>query len=188
RRLGPDLYNVNQQRDPEWLERWLKEPDVMIEEEDPLAMALYEEYDRVPMPNLRLTDEDVENVLAFIEERSAEIRHHVEAGHRPPPLGEGGTGENHAQHMDHGGHGDHAGHEGHAGHGDHSGHAGHGDHAAHQDHEGHGDHAAHGDHAGHEGHGGNAGHGEHAGHQGHEAHAGHGDHSGHAGHPGGAGR
>ena len=43
-------------RDAAWLARWLKEPDAMLNEKDPLATALFERYGRVPMPNLRLSD------------------------------------------------------------------------------------------------------------------------------------
>lgn len=70
RTVGPDLFMVTEQRDPEWLRRWLKEPDVMLEEKDPLALSLYEKYNRVPMPNLRLSDTDVDNLVEYIREES----------------------------------------------------------------------------------------------------------------------
>ena len=133
RRIGPDLYNVHEQRDPEWLRRWLAEPDVMLEEKDPLAMALFEKYKRVPMPNLRLTDTDIDNVLDYIEEASQRLDGELEAHQTASRAG------------DHGDH--HAGHEGHhMQHGDHNtGHGEHGDHGGHQG-EQHTEHAAHGDH------------------------------------------
>lgn len=73
RRIGPDLYNVGRQRDPQWLRRWLIEPDKMLEERDPLAMVLLARYQDIPMPNLRLTDTDVTKLLGYIEEESRRI-------------------------------------------------------------------------------------------------------------------
>lgn len=113
RRVGPDLLHVGRQRDPEWLRRWMIEPDAMLEEQDPLAMALLAQYKNVPMPNLRLTDTDVTKLLAYIDEESRRI-------------------DSMRAHADHGDHGDHAG--------DHSGH-GAGHHGEHQGHDAHAAHA-----------------------------------------------
>ena len=106
RRVGPDLYNIAAQRDPEWLERWLIEPDVMLEEKDPLAMALYEQYNRVPMPNLRLTRTDVEKLLEHIEEESRRIDRELEtrrvaSEQRSHPAGHGDHADHHSDHAEH---------------------------------------------------------------------------------------
>ena len=45
--LGPDLLGVTQKRDRAWLIRWMAEPDKMLAEKDPLAMALLAEYNNV---------------------------------------------------------------------------------------------------------------------------------------------
>lgn len=80
--IGPDLFNVTHNRDRAWLVRWLKEPDKMLAEEDPLAISLLAAYNNVPMPNLRLTDVDIEALLVFLEEESKRVeqsglhRHH----------------------------------------------------------------------------------------------------------------
>jgi len=100
-RIGPDLYNVTQQRDREWLERWIAEPDAMLEEKNPLAVALYEQWERVPMPNMRLADKDVTAILGYIERESLRLTA-VRAG----------------EIEDHSGHGDHARHAEHSGDGE----------------------------------------------------------------------
>ena len=64
--IGPDLFGVGKVRDPQWLTRWLKEPDVMLAEKDPIAVALIEKY-QVVMPNFSLSEVDVKNILQFIE-------------------------------------------------------------------------------------------------------------------------
>lgn len=124
--IGPDLFDVTRTRDRAWLERWLAEPDAMLEEGDPLALQLYEQYDELPMPNMRLTDKDVDMLLGYIEKESARIRA-VRAGKIADHSGHGDSGD----HGDHGEHGDaetvpmvHEGHDGHGG--DHAEHAMHG--------------------------------------------------------------
>ncbi|HSR50550.1 MAG TPA: SCO family protein [Acidobacteriota bacterium] len=73
RLVGPDLLNVTSQRDRKWLMRWLLEPDKMLEEKDPLAIALFKQYQEVPMPNLRLGRQDAEQMLDFLEAESRRV-------------------------------------------------------------------------------------------------------------------
>lgn len=73
-RLGPDLQDVTERREGAWLKRWLKEPDVMLRDKDPLAMKLFAEYREVPMPNMRLSDEDVHALLQFLRAESRRRR------------------------------------------------------------------------------------------------------------------
>ncbi|MCY1504605.1 hypothetical protein D9M68_387820 [compost metagenome] len=67
RSIGPDLLGVTQQRDHVWLARWIKEPDRVLAEGDPLAIRLFEQYNQVPMPNLRLADPDVNALVGYLE-------------------------------------------------------------------------------------------------------------------------
>jgi cytochrome oxidase Cu insertion factor (SCO1/SenC/PrrC family)/cytochrome c2 len=76
RPLGPDLLSVTKKRDRAWLTRWLTEPDKMLAEKDPLAMAQLAEYNNLAMPNLGLSDLDIQNLLAYIEEESRRLEHH----------------------------------------------------------------------------------------------------------------
>ncbi|HEX7034880.1 MAG TPA: multicopper oxidase domain-containing protein [Pseudomonadales bacterium] len=62
-KLGPDLLGVTNQRSDEWLTRWLKEPEVMLQD-DPDAKALLEQW-KVPMPNQHLTDEEIANYIRY---------------------------------------------------------------------------------------------------------------------------
>ena len=107
RRIGPDLLDVGRHRDREWLERWLKEPDVMIEEGDPLATALLAKYKSIPMPNLRLGDADVDKLLGYIDRESRRIGDLRDAG---APGGHEGRGGHHGEHGVAGGHAAHGEH------------------------------------------------------------------------------
>jgi len=53
--------------------RWIKEPDKMLAEKDPLATALLKKYN-MPMPNMRLNDQDVEAVIAYIEAETERLK------------------------------------------------------------------------------------------------------------------
>ena len=75
--LGPDLLSVTENREPRWLFRWLKEPDKMLAEGDPIATALYESYNEIAMPNLRLEDEEVMAVLDHLKAETARLRPHI---------------------------------------------------------------------------------------------------------------
>ncbi|MOA42951.1 hypothetical protein D3C78_1650520 [compost metagenome] len=46
----------------------------MLAEKDPLAMQLYEQYNKVEMPNLRLNDGDIEALLTYMEEETQRIQ------------------------------------------------------------------------------------------------------------------
>ena len=83
--IGPDLLNVTQKRDRAWLTRYVKEPDKMLAEKDPLAVALFDAYENVRMPNLRLSDVDVQALLTYIEEESRRMEHqkHDHGAHQP---------------------------------------------------------------------------------------------------------
>ncbi|MGN8248215.1 SCO family protein [Pseudomonas sp. SMV7] len=74
RAIGPDLLGVTRQRDAAWLARWIKEPDQMLAQKDPLAMLLYEQYNRLAMPNLRLSDGEVSALMNYLEEETARLQ------------------------------------------------------------------------------------------------------------------
>src|SRR5262249_7069180 len=65
--VGPDLAGVTTQRDRAWLERYLRAPDQLLAEHDPIAVALSAKYKDVPMPNLRLSDGEITTVLTYLE-------------------------------------------------------------------------------------------------------------------------
>jgi len=104
--VGPDLIGIVEKRAPAWLTRWLIEPDVMIEEEDPIALQILAEYGDVRMPNLRLTELETASLIEYLRDESKKMSERRAARRAP-----------HAQHMEQlsemgqgGGHGEHAHH------------------------------------------------------------------------------
>ncbi|MDT4884574.1 hypothetical protein FQZ97_1207290 [compost metagenome] len=70
RSVGPDLLGVTHQRDRAWLICWLKEPDRMLAEKDPLASELFRQYNQVAMPNLQLGDLDIQALLQYMDDET----------------------------------------------------------------------------------------------------------------------
>jgi cytochrome c2 len=75
KRVGPDLEGVTARRDIDWLRRWLKNPTAMLAT-DSLAKALLAQNSNVPMPAMRLADDEVEALIHYIarESRKACVR------------------------------------------------------------------------------------------------------------------
>jgi mono/diheme cytochrome c family protein len=65
--VGPDLQGVTQRRDMDWLQRMISDPDQLIANQDPILMPLLAEFNNIPMPNLGLTESEVQAVLAYLE-------------------------------------------------------------------------------------------------------------------------
>ena len=69
-RIGPDLAQVTARRSTAWITRYLKEPDKVLAEAEPTAVLLSNRYPQVRMPNLRLGDEDVAVLIAYLDAQS----------------------------------------------------------------------------------------------------------------------
>ena len=65
--LGPGLQGVTKVREKAWLTRWLKTPDKLLAEKDPIAVDLYNRYNKIVMPNLKLSDSDVEALIDYMD-------------------------------------------------------------------------------------------------------------------------
>ena len=70
RNIGPDLIGVTRLRDPAWLNRWIREPDRMLAEKDPIAVELFERFDKISMPNLRLDENAAQSIVGFLQEET----------------------------------------------------------------------------------------------------------------------
>ncbi len=65
--LGPDLAGVTARRERAWLLEWLRAPDAMLERGDPIAVALYDRYNELTMPNMRLNEMEALDILAYLD-------------------------------------------------------------------------------------------------------------------------
>ena len=64
RLIGPDLLGVSERRSEEWLVKFVQHSQAMVEAGDPVAVALFEEHNKVVMPDQVLTKAEI---LAVVE-------------------------------------------------------------------------------------------------------------------------
>ncbi len=65
RLIGPALKGVFERRSPEWVMNMIMNPDGMVKE-DPIAMALYKEYNNAPMINQNLSESDARAIAEYL--------------------------------------------------------------------------------------------------------------------------
>lgn len=65
--IGPDLKGITERRDEAWLISFIKSSQTMVKSGDEIAVQLFEEYNKIPMPDNAFTDEQVKGLLAYIE-------------------------------------------------------------------------------------------------------------------------
>ena len=70
---APDLLDVTERRDRDWLLKFIKSPEELIASGDALANAAYVYFDESDMPDSELSDAEIEAVLAHIERTSLEL-------------------------------------------------------------------------------------------------------------------
>jgi nitrite reductase (NO-forming)/hydroxylamine reductase len=80
KRTGPDLRNVHQRRDRSWLVKWMKDP-IGMSKTDPVGQRLLAEHNNAPMPDPRLDDAQIDNLLEFLTAESGKPPRAV------PPVG-----------------------------------------------------------------------------------------------------
>jgi mono/diheme cytochrome c family protein len=73
-RAGPDLLGVTATRDLTWLKNWLKDPATMLQT-DSLAQALLAQAKGVKMPNLKLSEREIDGLLHYIQQESDKKKH-----------------------------------------------------------------------------------------------------------------
>jgi protein SCO1/2 len=71
--VGPDLLGVTAARGRDWTMRYILAPDKALAAKDPVAVALFNKYNKVKMPNLHLTPADVRLLLDYFEAQTASV-------------------------------------------------------------------------------------------------------------------
>jgi len=65
-KIGPDLAGVANSRDRQWLARYIAAPESVRNAGDPIAAQLAAKYKQVRMPNLQLSDRQIQDVIAYL--------------------------------------------------------------------------------------------------------------------------
>jgi|KBSSwiStaDraftv2_1062776.scaffolds.fasta_scaffold194325_3 cytochrome oxidase Cu insertion factor (SCO1/SenC/PrrC family)/mono/diheme cytochrome c family protein len=72
-KVGPDLRGVTERRERAWLVRYLRNPPAMLAANDPVARELAAKFDPVRMPNLRLSEQDADDLIGFLHQENAKL-------------------------------------------------------------------------------------------------------------------
>lgn len=67
RKVGPDLSGIYSIRKNEWLTQFIRSSQKFIKSGDTAAIAIYEAYNKIPMPDNQLTDEQILGVIEYIK-------------------------------------------------------------------------------------------------------------------------
>lgn len=66
--IGPDLKGVTERRDEAWLIKFIQNSQAMIDAGDPIAVQVWEEHNKIPMPpNPQLNVDQIKDLLLYIE-------------------------------------------------------------------------------------------------------------------------
>jgi len=70
--LGPDLLDISKKHDKVWLKNFIKSSQTMIKNGDADAIAIFEEYNKLPMMDYNLPDADLEAIIKYIDSFSTD--------------------------------------------------------------------------------------------------------------------
>jgi mono/diheme cytochrome c family protein len=68
RLVGPDLSGVYLVRKDEWLLRFIRSSQQSIKSGDTAAKAIFNEYNKIPMPDVQLSNEQILSIIEYIKE------------------------------------------------------------------------------------------------------------------------
>lgn len=67
--MGPGLAGVHERRSEEWIVNWVKDSQGMVKAGDKDAVALFEKFNKVPMPSFsQLTDDEIKGFIQFVKD------------------------------------------------------------------------------------------------------------------------
>jgi cytochrome c551/c552 len=69
--VGPDLKDVHKRRSLDWIKSFVRSSQSMIKKGDEQAVKLFNEYNRMPMPDQNLNDSQILGIVEYIKERSS---------------------------------------------------------------------------------------------------------------------
>lgn len=88
--VGPDLANVTQRRDEDWLRDFISSSSSMIEEGDSLAQTLFQKFNETRMPDQELSEGEMDALLSYISSESPDEKEKEVTAQKE---GKGGDGE-----------------------------------------------------------------------------------------------
>lgn len=71
--VGPDLINVQNRLKEDWIIKFVKSSQTMVKSGDPQAVKIFNEFNKVIMPDQALSDSKIISVINYIKEKSSTI-------------------------------------------------------------------------------------------------------------------
>jgi mono/diheme cytochrome c family protein len=65
--VGPGMQGINERRSQDWLQRWIKNSQALIQSGDKDAVAVYNAYNKQAMPSFAFSDEEITSILTYIK-------------------------------------------------------------------------------------------------------------------------
>lgn len=66
--MGPGLQGLSERRENDWIIKWVKDPQGMVNSGDEYAVKLFNDFNKVPMPGFpQLTDEEIIDFVAYVD-------------------------------------------------------------------------------------------------------------------------
>ena len=71
--VGPDLHSISAKRNEQWLVKWIKSSQTLINSGDAEAKAVFEAYNKIPMPDQNLPESDIKAIITYIADKSSQV-------------------------------------------------------------------------------------------------------------------
>lgn len=66
RLVGPDLKGITEKRSEAWLLSWIKSSQTMVKNGDKDALAIFKEFNQIPMPDQPLSEDQIRSILSYV--------------------------------------------------------------------------------------------------------------------------
>ncbi|MBI2337260.1 MAG: cytochrome c [Deltaproteobacteria bacterium] len=80
RRVGPDLAGVHDRHKEDWMLKFIKSSQAVIQSGDPEAVALFEQNNKIIMPDHLFSDDEIKGIIAYIKEAGGSSAPHSGGG------------------------------------------------------------------------------------------------------------
>ncbi|REJ84988.1 MAG: cytochrome C [Bacteroidetes bacterium] len=81
--IGPALKDMHKRHSEDWLIKWIRNSQAMVKAGDPVAVKLFNEYNKVAMPANNFSDDEIKAVIAYVKAESEKPEAAPAAGGAP---------------------------------------------------------------------------------------------------------
>ncbi|MBI4930361.1 MAG: cytochrome c [Bacteroidetes bacterium] len=71
--VGPDLRDVQNRHDMQWMQKWIKSSQSLVKAGDAQAVKLFNDNNKIPMPDLAISEDQIKSIVEFITAKSTEL-------------------------------------------------------------------------------------------------------------------